>query len=232
MITIHPSGSRGRAELEWLSARHTFSFGYYHNPDHMAFRSLRVLNEDVIQPASGFDTHGHREMEIVTYLLEGELAHRDSLGREAVIRPGLVQRMSAGTGIRHSEHNPSRNQTTRLFQIWIEPDREGHAPRYEERHFLRDEAQGRLRPIVTPSGEGGTLSIHQDAQIYDGLLRAGTTLRHPIRPGRHVWLQVAQGSLVVNGHPIEAGDGLAASGEEALEIHAERESLILLFDLA
>jgi hypothetical protein len=231
MITVRRASERGRTRLDWLDSRHSFSFGDYYDPRHMGFRDLRVINEDFIDPAEGFGTHPHRDMEIITLMLDGRLAHRDSLGSGSELKPGEVQIMSAGTGITHSEFNASRADTSHLLQIWILPERKGLTPRYDQRAFPADERRGRLRPVVTPDERDGSLKIFQDVSLFLGSLAAGDTATHPLRPGRHAWLQVAGGAVEVNGTRLEAGDGAAVSGEPALDLKSGDESEVLLFDL-
>ncbi len=232
MLTIRPAASRGRTDIDWLDSWHTFSFGDYHDPQWRGFRSLRVINDDRIAPAGGFDTHPHRDMEIITWVLSGELEHRDSLGNGSVIRPGDMQRMTAGTGILHSEFNPSEIEPVHLLQIWLFPDRKGLAPGYEQRAFSPAELQNAFRLVASRDGRGGSVTIHQDADVYAGTLDGGRSLRHELSPGRHAWLQVASGKVVVNGRELEAGDGAAASDERSLEIAARDASELVLFDLA
>lgn len=231
MIRLRPSGERGVAKLDWLDSRHSFSFADYFDPRHMGFRALRVINEDWIAPGGGFGAHGHRDMEIVTYLLAGALEHKDSLGTGAVIRRGEVQRMSAGTGVVHSEFNASKVEPVHLLQIWLLPARKGIRPEYEQRLFPDAEKRGRLRPVVAPDGAEGALTIHQDATLYAGLLGKGDTVRHELAPGRHAWLQVASGAVALDGHALGPGDGAAVSEEAAVAIEATAPSEILLFDL-
>jgi redox-sensitive bicupin YhaK (pirin superfamily) len=232
MIKLRPGSERGHARHGWLDSRHTFSFAEYHDPRHMGFRALRVINEDRVQPAQGFATHGHRDMEIVTYVLEGALQHRDSLGTGSVIRPGDVQRMSAGTGIQHSEFNASRDELVHFLQIWILPETVGIAPSYEQKHFGADGAHDRLQLVGSRDGRDGSVSIHQDVSIYVGRLDAGTKLRHALEPGRHAWLQVTRGGLRLGETPLRSGDGAALSSEPALELAADDASEVLVFDLA
>ena len=232
MITIRRADERGKAEFGWLSARHSFSFGNYYDPAHMGFRSLRVINEDRVAPGRGFEPHGHRDMEIITYILEGALEHKDSLGSGAIIRPGEVQRMTAGTGVIHSEFNPSAADETHLMQVWITPERTGLKPGYEQRDYPAAERQGRFRLVAAPGGRDGAVDIHQDAEIYASLLVAGQKVRHDLRPGRHAWLQVASGEVNANGRALASGDGAAYSGESAVEIEAVKPAEFLLFDLA
>jgi redox-sensitive bicupin YhaK (pirin superfamily) len=232
MITVRPGNERGHSERGWLDSYFTFSFADYEDPRHMGFRSLRVINEDWIQPGRGFGMHPHRDMEILTYVLEGALEHRDSLGTGSVIRPGDAQRMSAGTGIVHSEANPSTSEPVHLLQIWILPDRTGIAPAYEQRAFSEEERRGRLRLLASRDGRDGALTIHQDAELYTTLLAAGENVTHRVRPDRHAWVQVARGAVTLNGKPLRAGDGAAVSDEEAVTLSASEASEVLLFDLA
>jgi redox-sensitive bicupin YhaK (pirin superfamily) len=232
MITVRKSQDRGHARHGWLDSHHTFSFADYYDPEHMGFRDLRVINEDVVQPRRGFGTHSHRDMEIVTYVLEGALEHKDSLGTGSVIRPGDVQRMSAGTGVSHSEFNHSATELVHLLQIWILPEREGLPPSYEQKHFPAAERSGALRLLASRDARGGSLRIHQDVDLYASVLREGEAAAHALRPGRHAWLQVARGDCSLNGTPLEAGDGAAVSGEASLRIAGGRGAEVLLFDLA
>jgi len=230
MIAIRKSEERGQADHGWLDARHTFSFANYHDPEHMEFRSLRVLNEDRVAPASGFPPHGHADMEILTVVLEGALRHRDSLGTTSAIRPGEVQRMTAGTGVIHSEMNESRKDPVHLLQIWIQPERRGLKPGYEQKDFSK--ATGPLFPVASRDGRDGSLTIHQDATVYRARMAPGVEAVHELAPGRHAWVQVAGGEIEINGMPLAAGDGAAISGEKAVRIWAKAESDALLFDLA
>jgi redox-sensitive bicupin YhaK (pirin superfamily) len=232
MIKIRKAEDRGHFDFGWLDTYHTFSFGDYYDPSHMAFRSLRVINEDVVQPGRGFPTHGHRDMEIVTYILEGALEHRDSMGSGSIIRRGDAQRMSAGTGVRHSEANPSKDEPVHLLQIWIIPEREGQQPEYEEKKFADEETRNRLRLIISPDGDDGAVRIHQDARIYASVLDEGKSVNHQIPTGRHAWLQVAGGAVELNGTQLKQGDGAAVSQENQLSIVARESSEVLLFDLA
>ncbi len=236
MISLRPANERGHTQLDWLDSRHTFSFDRYYDPRHMGFRHLRVINEDRVQPGEGFGTHPHRDMEILTYVLEGELEHRDSMGNGSVIRSGEVQRMSAGTGVTHSEHNRSGAEPVHLLQIWILPQQKGLAPSYEQRAFPAGERRGKLRLLAAPGSRkdahDGAVTIHQDAALYSALLEPGESVTHRLKPSRHAWLQVARGAVELNGTPLAAGDGAAVSQEETLEIRASAPSEILLFDLA
>ena len=237
MITVRKSDDRGRFDHGWLDTRHTFSFAGYHDPEHMGFGELRVINEDRVQPGEGFGRHGHRDMEIVSWVLDGELAHRDSTGGGGVLRPGEVQRMSAGTGVQHSEFNGSRERPVHFLQIWILPDREGYAPSYEQREIPEAARRGGLALIASPDGAEGSTTIHQDARVYATLLAAGERVRHPLAPGRRAWVQVARGSLAVNGRALAAGDGAALTDEAAIELEgrggadAGAASEALVFDL-
>ncbi|MCL6567088.1 MAG: pirin family protein [Acidobacteriia bacterium] len=232
MITIRRGNERGRTRLDWLDSYHTFSFDTYYDPHWMQFRSLRVLNEDVVAPGRGFGMHPHRNMEILTYLLAGALAHRDSLGNGSVIRPGEIQRMTAGTGIAHSEFNASDSEPVHLLQIWIFPERKDLTPGYEQRRLDRDAMRGRLLRIAGPPGESAAVTIHQDAHLYAAWLEAGQQVTHTFAPDRHGWLQVARGQLECNGHSLEAGDGAAFSTETQITLKAVTPAEILLFDLA
>jgi quercetin 2,3-dioxygenase len=232
MIVRRPADERGHSDLGWLDSRHTFSFAEYHDPRHMGFRALRVINEDRVKPGHGFGTHSHRDMEIISYVLEGALAHKDSMGTGSVIRPGDVQRMSAGTGVLHSEMNPSDREPVHFLQIWILPDQRGLAPSYEEKRFEAAEKQGRLRLVAAHDARDGAVAIHQDVDLYVSLLATGAETRLDIRPGRHAWVQVARGSVTLNGHPLHQGDGAAISEERAVDLKATDAAEILVFDLA
>jgi redox-sensitive bicupin YhaK (pirin superfamily) len=232
MIQLRRTAERGHFNHGWLDTYHTFSFGDYYDPAHMGFRSLRVINDDRVQPGQGFGMHGHRDMEIVTYVLDGALAHRDSLGNGSVLRPGELQHMTAGTGVRHSEFNPSALEEVHLYQIWLLPERQGLQPSYEQKAFSEEERRGRLRLVASPTGEHGSLTIHQDARLYLSTLPAGETVAHALKPGRRAWLQVLRGQAVLNGQPLSAGDGAAVSEEEKLEIRGQDDAEIMLFDLA
>jgi redox-sensitive bicupin YhaK (pirin superfamily) len=232
MIQVRKSADRGHANHGWLDTYHTFSFADYYDPRHMGFRALRVINEDRVEPARGFDPHSHQDMEILTYVVEGSLQHRDSLGNGSVIRPGDVQRMSAGTGVRHSEYNPSPDEPVHLLQIWVLPEREGIEPSYEQKHFTADERRGRLRLLASRDGREGSLRLHQDVDLHAALLGPGEPASLALRPGRHAWLQVVRGAFDLGGRPLEAGDGAALSGEERVALEARTESDVLVFDLA
>ena len=232
MIVIRPRENRGKTDAGWLDSRHTFAFGDYRDPEHMGFRALRVINEDRVIPGAGFPPHGHRDMEIVTYVLSGALEHRDTLNNNSVIRPGEVQRMSAGTGIRHSEYNPSKTEGVHFLQIWILPGKQGIAPGYEQREFPAAEKRGRWRLVVAPDGREGSITIHQDADVYATLLSEGDKLDFALRPGRFAWLQVARGQVTLADGVMKEGDGAAIGDEAKIEIAAAAESELLLFDLA
>ena len=232
MIRVRRAAERGHFDHGWLDTYHTFSFGDYFDPDHLGFRSLRVINDDRVAPGQGFGMHGHRDMEIVTYVLDGTLAHRDSLGNGSVLRPGELQRMTAGTGVRHSEFNPSDQQEVHLYQIWLLPERNGLQPSYEQKAFAEEERRGTLRLVASPTGEDGSLTIRQDARLYLSTLKSGETVAHLLNPGRYAWLQVLRGQVAVNGHFLSAGDGAAVSEEWKLEIRGDDDAEVMLFDLA
>jgi redox-sensitive bicupin YhaK (pirin superfamily) len=232
MVNIRRSGERGGGDFGWLNTRFTFSFDQYYDPRFMGFRSLRVMNEDRVQPGQGFPAHPHRDMEIITYVLEGALEHKDSLGTGAVIRPGDGQRMSAGRGIRHSEFNPSKTDPVHLLQIWITPDRPGHEPGYEQKAFPEEEKRGRLRLIASSDGKDGSVTIHQDAKLYVSLLAPGQEVKHDLTRNRHAWAQVAKGEVELNGKKLDQGDGAAISDEQKLTIKGVKDAEVLLFDLA
>ncbi len=232
-LTIRRAADRGRFDHGWLDTRHTFSFADYHDPEHMGFRALRVINEDRVKPKNGFGTHGHRDMEILSYVLEGALAHQDSTGTAGTIVPGDVQRMSAGTGVRHSEQNGSATEPVHFLQIWIMPDAPGHAPSYEQKRFDDADKRGRLRLIASPEGADGSVTIHADARVYATVLEAGGKVVHAVKPGRHAWVQVARGKVTVNGEALAAGDGASTSDAGELVIAGgEGGGEALVFDLA
>ena len=232
MITVRPSEARGHFDHGWLDTRHTFSFAEYEDPAFMGFRSLRVINEDRVQAGQGFGTHGHRDMEILSYVLDGAIAHKDSLGTGATLKPGELQRMTAGTGIRHSEFNPSADEALHFLQIWILPEKQGLAPGYEQKAFSAESRQGKLKLLASHDGREGSLTIHQDLFVYGALLSAGDSTKLPLAKGRHAWVQVARGELTVNGTKVKAGDGVALSQEEELRLDATSASELLVFDLA
>jgi hypothetical protein len=232
MIAVRPAAERGHADHGWLDTRHTFSFASYHDPRHMGFRSLRVINEDRVKPGEGFGTHAHRDMEILTWVLEGALEHKDSMGNGSVIRPGDLQRMSAGTGVTHSEFNPSREEPVHFLQIWLLPRERGLPPGYEQKGFPEEERRGRLRLVAAGDGRDGAVTIHQDADLWTAVLEPGKSVRHALASGRYAWVHVARGVVSLNGSTLGAGDGAAVSGEAALEITGAVDAEVLLFDLA
>lgn len=230
-MEIRRARERGFADHGWLRTFHTFSFADYYDPNHMGFRALRVINEDRVQAGRGFGTHPHRDMEIVSYVLEGELQHKDSMGNGSVIRPGDVQRMSAGTGVLHSEFNPSRTDLVHFLQIWIIPDRAGYAPSYEQKTFPHEDKAGKLRLIVSSDGRDGSVTAHQDVAVYAGAVSAGQRLEHAVSNDRYAWVQVVRGNVTVNGEPLEAGDGAAFDRSSRVEIGSGTAGEVLLFDL-
>jgi redox-sensitive bicupin YhaK (pirin superfamily) len=230
MIQIRKAQDRGHFDHGWLDTYHTFSFADYYDPPFMGFRALRVINEDRVAPGRGFGTHSHRDMEIVTYVLDGELEHRDNMGTGSVIRPGEVQRMSAGTGVLHSEVNPSREHPVHFLQIWILPERRGIKPEYEQKAFPTEERNGKLRLVASRDGAEGSLKIHQDAKLFAGTLRNGDPVEYELKPGRYGWLQVARGSVDLNGQKLNAGDGAAIEDERTLTLRGQ-DAEVLLFDL-
>lgn len=232
MIKIRKAEKRGHFDFRWLNTFHTFSFGDYYDPAFMGFRSLRVINEDFVHPGRGFPKHGHRDMEIITYILEGALEHRDSMGTGSVIRPGDMQRMTAGTGVTHSESNSSRQEPVHLLQIWILPERQGLEPSYEQKAFTEEQKRGRLCLIASRDGREDSVTIHQDASVFASVLSPDQEVVHELKPGRHAWLQVARGGIEVNGETLQQGDGVAISAEEKLVVTGREDSEILLFDLA
>ena len=231
MITIRKSEDRGLAELDWLHSQHTFSFADYSDPEQMGFGNLRVINEDQIQPGTGFGTHSHQDMEIISYILEGELAHKDDMGNGSIIRPGEIQRMSAGTGVLHSEHNPSADTRNRFFQIWILPEKGGIKPGYEQNEIPEGARDGKLHLVGSRNGRGDSVTIHQDVEIYASILSPGDKVTHQVAAGRGIWLQLASGALEINGTAMAVGDGAAITEETVLEISASETSEFLLFDL-
>ena len=238
MITLRKSGERGYADHGWLKSHHSFSFADYHDPRHMGFANLRVINEDRIAPGTGFGTHGHRDMEIISYVLSGELAHRDSMGNGAsgaansgVIKPGDVQRMSAGTGVQHSEFNNAPNETTHFLQVWLLPDRQGIAPGYEQKHFAAQSKRGRLTLVASPDSREGSVRIHADAAVYAGLFDGDESAQLQMAPGRCAYVHLVRGSLEVNGHALAAGDALMLRDESDLLLKAGAQAEVLVFDL-
>jgi len=232
MIQIRKSNDRGHADHGWLDSRFTFSFAEYFDPEHVEFRTLRVMNDDRIAGGGGFPTHPHRDMEIVTYVLEGALAHKDSMGNGSVIRPGDVQYMSAGTGVAHSEFNASDKETTHMYQIWMFPDKKNYKPVYDQKHFAEAEKRGKLRLVVSPDGRDGSVKIRQDNELYATVLGPGETLEHELKPERYAYVQVAKGSVKLNGKKLETGDGATISAEKSLQLTGVTDAEVLLFDLA
>ena len=232
MIEIRKSEDRGRADHGWLRSYHTFSFADYSDPENMGFGHLRVINEDRIQPGTGFGTHGHRDMEIISYVLEGALAHKDNMGNGSTIVPGDVQLMSAGKGVLHSEFNHARDEVTHFLQIWIEPNVSGIPPSYEQKRFDAESKRGRLRLVVSPDGRDGSVTIHQDAHLYAGLLDGSDRAVQKLQPGRRAYVHVARGRLTVNGQPLEAGDALKATDTAEIVLQQGEGAEVLLFDLA
>ncbi len=232
MITIHKSNDRGHANHGWLDSRFSFSFAEYFDPEHVQFRTLRVMNDDRIAGGGGFPTHPHRDMEIVTYVLEGALAHKDSMGNGSVIRPGDVQYMSAGTGVAHSEFNASDKETVHLYQIWMFPDKKNYEPVYDQKHFSESDKRGKLRLVVSPDGREGSVKIRQGNELYATVLAAGESVKHEIKPNRYAYVQVARGSVKLNGKELETGDGAQISEEKSLQLTGVKDAEVLLFDLA
>jgi redox-sensitive bicupin YhaK (pirin superfamily) len=232
MIQIRRSAERGHFDHGWLDTRHTFSFGDYYDTNHMGFRSLRVINEDRVQPGQGFGMHAHRDMEIVTYVLEGALEHKDSMGNGSIIRAGELQRMSAGTGVRHSEYNPSNKELVHFYQIWLLPKQKGLEPSYEELAASKGEQSGGFRLVASPDGADGGLTIHQDARLYLASLAPGEGVAHELQRGRAAWLQVLRGKVTLLGNDLSAGDGVAITEENDIAVQAGVASEVLLFDLA
>jgi hypothetical protein len=232
MIKIRKGKDRGYFDHGWLKTYHTFSFGEYDDPDHHSFRQLRVMNEDWVDMGKGFGTHPHRDMEIVTYVLQGALEHKDSMGNGEVLRPGEFQRMTAGTGITHSEFNPSPTEPVHLYQIWLFPNKKGLTPSYEQKKFPPEELRNRLRLVASPDAEDGSLTIHQDARIYLSQINSLHPIVYPVGATRHVWVQVLLGHIELQGHKLEAGDGVAISDETEIKITTTHEAEIMLFDLA
>lgn len=232
MLTIRKGNERGHADYGWLNTYHTFSFGEYFDPAHMGFSSLRVINEDWVQPGEGFGTHPHRDMEIITYVLDGALEHKDSMGSGSVIRSGDIQYMSAGTGVTHSEFNHSHSEPVHLLQIWILPNELGQKPRYDQRHFEADDKRGQWRLLASPDGEGDSVAIRQDARLYARVLTAGEKAEYQLGAGRKSFLHVARGAIQLNGQPLAAGDGARIQQETALRLVATSDAEVLLFDLA
>ncbi len=232
MITLRRAEERGHANHGWLDSYHTFSFANYYDPRHMGFRTLRVINEDRVEPGRGFGTHPHRDMEILSYVIEGALEHKDSMGNGSVIRPGDVQRMSAGTGVTHSEFNGSRSERVHFLQIWILPEKQGITPGYEQKHFAPADKQGKLRLVASRDGREGSVTIHQDANVFGTVLDAGQTISFSMAADRHAWIHVVTGEVHVGGHDLRAGDAVAVSGESEITLEGLKSAEVLLFDLA
>lgn len=231
MQTVRKAEDRGHADHGWLNSHHTFSFANYHDPAHMGFATLRVINDDTVAPGGGFGTHPHRDMEIISYVLDGALAHKDSMGNGSVMKPGDVKRMSAGTGVAHSEFNASQEEPVHFLQIWILPDAQGHEPGYEQKLFDETEKRGRLRLVVSADGREGSVSVNQDVDLYAGLFDAEETATLELRENRAAWVQLARGSLEVNGQRLEAGDGFSTTEPGALSFAAGKDAEVLVFDL-
>jgi len=232
MINIRKSNERGHADHGWLNTRFSFSFADYYDPKHVEFRTLRVMNDDRVAGGGGFPTHPHRDMEIVTYVLEGALQHKDSMGNGSVIKPGDVQYMSAGTGVAHSEFNASETEPVHLYQIWMFPDKNGYKPAYDQKNFSDDEKRGKLRLLVSPDGRDGSVKIRQNNELYATVLGDGDRVQHELKPERHAYVQVAKGSVKLNGTTLETGDGAAISAEKTLELTGVKDAEVLVFDLA
>jgi len=231
MIEVRHAAERGAANFGWLDSKHTFSFGGYHDPDHMGFGNLRVINDDRVQPGQGFDTHAHKDMEIISYIIDGALEHKDSMGNGAIMKRGEVQRMTAGTGVTHSEFNPSADEVVHFLQIWILPEKAGLAPGYEQNNFSVEDKQNKLRLVASQTGRDGSISVHQDVELYASVLDPAVTLSHQIGPGRCGWLQVVRGNVDLNGHALGEGDGAAISEVSDLQINATAAAEFLLFDM-
>ena len=231
MIKVRKSNERGHFNFGWLDTFHTFSFGDYYDPQHLGFSALRVINEDTVAAGGGFPTHGHKDMEIITYILEGALEHKDSLGTGSVIKPGDIQRMSAGTGIHHSEYNPSKADPTKLLQIWILPKQRNLEPSYEQIRVPFEDRQGKMKLVGSPDGREGSVTIHQDVELYASILKASDNVAYPLKPQRAAWIQVAEGEVDVNGVTLKSGDGAAVTKETELKLTAKTATELLLFDL-
>jgi len=231
MLTLRPAGERGHYRVDWLNSYHTFSFGEYHDPAHMGVSNLRVINDDRIAPGGGFATHTHRDMEIVSYVLSGQLEHKDSMGNGSIIRRGDVQRMSAGTGVQHSEFNPSATESVHFLQIWLQPGTMGVEPGYEQKHFSEEQRRGKLCLLVSPDGRAGSISTHQNALLYGSLLKAGEAVEYKLTDDRHAWVQAAQGSIMVNSVALKEGDGVHIEKEKVIRIEGQDNADVLLFDL-
>ena len=232
IIQVRKAQERGHFDHGWLDTYHTFSFADYQDSAHMGFRNLRVINEDVVAPGMGFPTHSHRDMEIITYVLEGAVEHKDSMGNTGIIRPGDVQRMSAGTGVTHSEFNPSKKEPLHLLQIWIFPEKNGQDPSYEQKSFSDAQKKGKFALVASPDGAQGSVTVHQDVRLFAAVLKKGEGAALSLKSGRHAWAQVARGAVTLNEKDLNTSDGAAISGETILEFTAKKDSEILLFDLA
>ncbi|MBE9010801.1 pirin family protein [Pseudanabaenaceae cyanobacterium LEGE 13415] len=232
MLTVRKSNDRGHADHGWLNSYHTFSFASYYDPAHMGFRKLRVINEDRVAGGGGFAPHSHRDMEIISYVLDGGLEHQDSMGNQSVIRPGEVQRMTAGTGVTHSEYNASKTDTAHFLQIWILPERSNLTPGYEQKFYTPEEKRGQLRLIASQEGRDGSVTVHQDLNLYATVLGNEEKVTYPITPERHLWVQIARGTAIVNGETLSAGDAAAIENESTLELIGQEDAEILVFDLA
>jgi redox-sensitive bicupin YhaK (pirin superfamily) len=230
-LTVRKSEARGKANFGWLDSRHSFSFGHFHDPAHMGFGPLRVINEDRVAPGGGFPTHPHSNMEILSYVLEGALEHKDSVGTGTVIRPGDVQRMTAGSGVRHSEFNASKTNPVHFLQIWVVPEKQGLAPSYEQKTFSAEEKRGRLRLVGSRDGREGSVTIHQNVDLYATVLKAGESVTHDIEAGRSAWVQVARGAVALNGTPLKTGDGAAIRDVSTLTLEGTDDAEVLLFDI-
>ena len=231
MFAMRRAQERGHANHGWLNSYHTFSFGDYYDPQHMGFSNLRVINDDTVSPSGGFGTHGHRDMEIISYVLDGALEHKDSMGNGSVIRPGDVQRMSAGTGVTHSEFNASESEPVHFLQMWVLPEKDGLKPSYEQKTFSEEEKRGRLRLIGSRDGRDGSVTIHQNVDLYATLLGEGDSVSHELAKGRKGWIQVARGSVVLNDKQLYPGDGVAIEGPTAITLTSSSEAEVLLFDM-
>jgi quercetin 2,3-dioxygenase len=231
-VQVRAAKDRGRTDWGWLDSRHTFSFGEYHDPRHMGFRALRVINDDRVEPGAGFGTHGHRDMEILSYVLEGGLAHKDSMGTGSVIRPGALQMMRAGTGVTHSEYNASKTEPVHFLQIWLVPDTRGLAPAYGEKAVDREKARRGFELLASKDGRDGSMQIQQDVDVWLALLEEGERRELRLRPGRHAWVHVAHGAVDLSGTPLDEGDGAAVSGAEVLTLAGRAPAEVLVFDLA
>jgi quercetin 2,3-dioxygenase len=232
MMRLRKAAERGSTRIDWLDSKHTFSFGDYHDPEHTSFRTLRVINDDRIAPGAGFGMHPHRDMEIVTYVLEGALQHQDSMGNGSVIKPGDIQYMSAGTGVTHSEFNASKTDPVHLYQIWMFPESRGQKPAYDQKNFTEAEKRGKLRLLASSDGRDGSIKIRQENDLYATVLAKGDSVRHELKPERHAYVQVARGSVKLNGKELAEGDGAAISAEKSVELTGVKDAEVLLFDLA